>query len=113
MERFLKNIFSLLMLVTWLTTGFDTFGKENNVGPKQQVYTPQMTTEKNPLGDMEDSHNTSSNETDKEIEEDDDSSVIQHKNSILFATIVNLIYVFQSALYKEQEFEVASPPPQS
>lgn len=109
---FLKNVFSLL-LAAWLTSGTDAYGSEGSFESRDWADAMQVETNENPLGDMEDSQSSSSTESDKEMEEDDDSSSIQRGNSNQLATKINLIFDFQTALYKEHHLQVISPPPKS
>ncbi|MDA0195011.1 MAG: hypothetical protein O2887_06680 [Bacteroidetes bacterium] len=112
MRKFLIHNFLFLLVAVGAVTGVNAFGKEIAIGPTVGSVLLPTVPKKPPLGDMEDAQDITSTETDKEVEDDDDSSKNQRPGRIQLTTKVNLIFVFQHALFKEHHHEVVSPPPQ-
>lgn len=107
MRRFFFKKFLFLFMAIGLITEFDALGVERNLEQKFEAAPSQITPNHIPLGDPEES----TNETDKEIDEDDDPSDSQQGDNLQLVSKVNLIHVFQLALYKEFHRELVSPPP--
>ncbi|MBK5277872.1 MAG: hypothetical protein JJE09_03305 [Bacteroidia bacterium] len=111
MRRLFIQNFLFLLVGIGAMSGFDAYGNEIDIDPKYRSVLLPIAPCQSPLGDLEDSQEASAAESDKEIEDDDDSSASQQLNNLQFASKVNLLFVFQSALFQVHHREIVSPPP--
>ena len=110
---FLKNVFSLL-LAAWLTSGTDAYGSEDSFESRSWAGAMQVETNEKPLGGMEDSQSSSSTESYKEMEEDDDfKSEYTFLASQHYELLTLQYLVLQEHVFSEHHPEIVSPPPQA